>query len=156
MPRRKVTKRHILPADAVYSSQLVTKFINCIMRRGKKGLAEKIFYRAMDKVSKRTGKPALEIFKKAVDNVRPQLIVKSRRVGGATYQVPVEVPRDKGITLAIKWIISFSKAQKGKPMQEKLADELINAANNTGPSIKKRDDTHRMAEANRAFVHYRW
>lgn len=156
MPRRKVTKRRVLPADPVYSSQLVTKFINCIMQRGKKSLAERIFYRAMDKVSERTGKPALEIFKKALDNVRPQLVVKSRRVGGATYQVPVEVPRDKGIFLAIKWIISFTKAQKGKPMQEKLADELINAANNTGPSIKKRDDTHRMAEANRAFVHYRW
>lgn len=156
MPRRRVTKKRVLVRDPIYSSTLVTKFVNCIMRRGKKSLAERILYQALDKIGERTGKPPLEVFKKAVDNVRPQLIVKSRRVGGATYQVPVEVSRDYGISLAIRWIITFSKAQKDKPMQAKLAEELMNAANNTGPSIKKRDDTHRMAEANRAFVHYRW
>jgi small subunit ribosomal protein S7 len=156
MPRRKVPKKRELPPDPVYSSQLVTRFINNIMRRGKKALACRIFYQAMEIVNKKTGKPPLEVFKQAIENVRPQLAVKPRRVGGATYQVPIEVPKERGISIAIKWIINFSKARKGKPMQEKLANEIIDAYNNTGTSIKKKDDTHRMAEANRAFVHYRW
>lgn len=156
MPRRRVAKKRVLLADPVYSSQLVTKFINSLMRRGKKSLAQRIFYQAMDRISEESGKPPIEIFKKAINNVKPQLVVKSRRVGGATYQVPVEVPREKGISIAIRWILGFSKSQKGSPMQERLANEIINAANNRGPSIKKRDDTHRMAEANRAFVQYKW
>ncbi|HAV43088.1 TPA: 30S ribosomal protein S7 [bacterium] len=156
MPRRRVVKKRDISPDPVYSSKLVTKFINNLMRRGKKSLAQRIFYQAMDRINSRTGKPPVDIFKKAIDNIRPQLVVKSRRVGGATYQVPVEVPIEKGISIAIRWILAFTRAQKGRSMQEKLADEFINAANNTGPSIKKRDDTHRMAEANRAFTHYRW
>lgn len=156
MPRRKVPEKREVSPDPVYSSELVTRFINNIMRRGKKTLASRIFYQAMEKINKRTKKPPLEVFKQAIENVRPQLAVKPRRVGGATYQVPIEVPKEKSTSIAIKWIINFSKARKGKSMQEKLADEIIDAFNNTGVSIKKRDDTHKMAEANRAFAHYRW
>jgi small subunit ribosomal protein S7 len=156
MPRRKTPKKREIQADPVYSSRLVTKFINNIMRRGKKTLACRIFYRAMEIVGKRSGKPPMEVFEQAIENTRPHVAVKPRRVGGATYQVPIEVPKEKGISMAIKWIIVFAKARKGKPMEEKLASELIDAFNNTGGAVKKKDDTHRMAEANRAFIHYRW
>lgn len=156
MSRRRLTKKRDILADAVYNSQMVGRFVNKLMRRGKKSLAERIFYRTMKIVEEKTGEPPLKIFKKAVDGVRPRLAVKSRRVGGATYQVPVEVTKDRGISLSMRWIISFAKQRKGKSMVEKLAAELIDAAKGTGTSIKKRDDTHRMAEANKAFAHYRW
>ncbi|MEW6608554.1 MAG: 30S ribosomal protein S7 [bacterium] len=156
MPRKgPVKKRRILP-DPIYNSQLVSKFINMILRRGKKSIAQKIVYNAFAIIEEKTKESPITVFKRALDKVRPHVAVKSRRVGGATYQVPVEIPEERGITMAMGWIISFSKAQKGKPMQEKLAQEILNAVNNTGASIKKREDTHKMAEANKAFAHYRW
>ncbi|MDI6793680.1 MAG: 30S ribosomal protein S7 [bacterium] len=156
MPRRRLSKKRSIPPDAVYNSQMVAKFLNKLMQRGKKSLAEKIFYQTMKIVEEKTGEPPLKIFKKAVEGARPRLVVKSRRVGGATYQVPVEVVKDRGISLSMRWIISFSKQRKGRSMVQKLAAELIDAANNTGSAVKKKDDTHRMAEANKAFAHYRW
>ncbi|HAW49505.1 TPA: 30S ribosomal protein S7 [bacterium] len=142
--------------DPRYNSLLVSWFVNCMMRRGKKSLAESIVYTAFDIVQKKLNKDPLSIFKTAVENVRPRLAVKPRRVGGATYQVPAEVPEKKGIFLAFRWIITNAKARKGKPITERLASELIDAANNTGASVKKKQDTHRMAEGNKAFAHYRW
>ncbi|MBC7186600.1 MAG: 30S ribosomal protein S7 [Calditrichaeota bacterium] len=156
MPRRKrPVKREVLP-DPKFQSVLVTKFINSIMRRGKKSLAETIFYRAIDIIEKKTGQNGLEVFEKAVENVKPLLEVKSRRVGGATYQVPVEVRPERRQSLAIRWIISNARARSEKTMAEKLAAELIAASKNEGASIKKREDTHKMAEANKAFAHFRW
>ncbi|MDZ7295462.1 MAG: 30S ribosomal protein S7 [candidate division KSB1 bacterium] len=156
MPRRKrPIKREVLP-DPKYQSVLVTKFINSIMRRGKKSLAETIFYRAIEIIEKKTGQNGLEVFEKAVENVKPLLEVKSRRVGGATYQVPVEVRPERRQSLAIRWIISNARARSEKTMAEKLAAELIAASKNEGASIKKREDTHKMAEANKAFAHFRW
>jgi small subunit ribosomal protein S7 len=156
MPRKKYVQRRKIRPDLVYNSVLAAKFINNIMRKGKKSLAERIFYNSIDIISKRTKKNGFEVFEKAINNVKPYLAVKSRRVGGATYQVPVEVPEPRRSTLAIRWIINFARASKGKKMEERLADEIINAANGTGLAIKKRDDTHKMAEANKAFAHYRW
>jgi small subunit ribosomal protein S7 len=156
MPRRGRVKKREIPPDPIYKDRQVQKFINLVMRRGKKSLAERITYTTFQKIEERLQKPALEVFKKAIENVRPRLEVRPRRVGGATYQIPCEVNEERGYSLAMRWIISFAKAQKGKPMIEKLTSELINAYNNTGPSIKKRDDTHKMAEANRAFLHFRW
>ncbi|BCW92936.1 MAG: 30S ribosomal protein S7 [Acidobacteriota bacterium] len=156
MPRRRtVERREVLP-DPVYNSQLVTKFINGIMRRGKKSVAEKIFYGAMELIQARTNDDPMKIFKRAVDQVKPQLEVKSRRVGGSTYQVPVEVPPNRQLSLSIRWLIEYAKQRHEKSMMEKLAAELLDAANNRGGAIKKREDTHRMAEANKAFSHYRW
>lgn len=156
MPRRRtVERREVLP-DPVYNSQLVTKFINGIMRRGKKSVAEKIFYGAMDLIQARTNDDPMKIFKRAVEQVKPQLEVKSRRVGGSTYQVPVEVPPNRQLSLSIRWLIEYAKQRHEKSMMEKLAAELLDAANNRGGAIKKREDTHRMAEANKAFSHYRW
>jgi small subunit ribosomal protein S7 len=156
MPRRKrPVKREVLP-DPKFQSVLVTKFINSIMRRGKKSLAETIFYRAIDIIEQKTGQKGLEVFEKAVENVKPLLEVKSRRVGGATYQVPVEVRPERRQSLAIRWIISNARARSEKTMAEKLAAELIAASKNEGASIKKREDTHKMAEANKAFAHFRW
>ncbi|MCR4438870.1 MAG: 30S ribosomal protein S7 [bacterium] len=156
MPRRKrPVKREVLP-DPKFQSVLVTKFINSIMRRGKKSVAETIFYRAIDIIEKKTGQNGLEVFEKAVENVKPLLEVKSRRVGGATYQVPVEVRPERRQSLAIRWIISNARARSEKTMAEKLAAELIAASKNEGASIKKREDTHKMAEANKAFAHFRW
>jgi small subunit ribosomal protein S7 len=156
MPRRKsAAKREILP-DPKYGEVVVTQFINGLMRRGKKSLAETILYDAFDLVEKDTQRPGLEVFKKALDNVRPILEVKSRRVGGATYQVPVEVRQARRTALAIRWLISFAKARKEHSMSEKLAAELISASKKEGASVKKREDTHRMAEANKAFAHFRW
>jgi len=156
MPRRRVVaKREVLP-DPVYNSQLVTRFINSILRRGKKTVAEGVFYGALDLVQKRTQDDPLKVFKRAVDNVKPQVEVKSRRVGGSTYQVPVEVPPARQLSLSIRWLIDYAKARGEKSMMEKLAGELLDAANNRGGAIKKKDDTHRMAEANKAFSHYRW
>jgi small subunit ribosomal protein S7 len=156
MPRRRrVPKRPILP-DPVYHNQVVTKFINGLMRKGKRSLAEGIFYSAMDLIEERTGNKGIDIFEKALDNVKPVLEVRSRRVGGATYQVPVEIRADRRSALAFRWIIGFSKARSEKTMGERLASELIAASKNEGASIKKKEDTHKMAEANKAFAHFRW
>jgi small subunit ribosomal protein S7 len=156
MPRRRyVAKREVLP-DPVYNSQLVTRFINSILRQGKKSTAEGIFYGALDIIQAKTQDDPLKIFKRAMDNVKPQLEVKSRRVGGSTYQVPVEVPPARQLSLSIRWLIDFAKARGEKSMVDKLAGELLDAANNRGGALKKKDDTHRMAEANKAFSHYRW
>ena len=156
MPRRGyVAKREVLP-DPVFNSQLVTKFINSFLQQGKKSVAERIFYGALDMIQKRTQDDPLKVFKRAVDNVKPQLEVKSRRVGGSNYQVPVEVTPNRQLSLSIRWLIEHSRARGEKSMMEKLAGELLDAANNRGGAIKKREDTHRMAEANKAFGHYRW
>jgi len=156
MPRRReVPKRETLP-DPVYSSTLITKFINCMMFEGKKSVAEGIFYGALDTIKDRAKEDPVKVFKKAMDAVRPVLEVKSRRVGGATYQVPVEVAQDRRTSLAIRWIISHARARSEKTMHERLAAEILDASNNRGGAIKKREDTHRMAEANKAFAHYRW
>ena len=156
MSRRKsAVKRTILP-DARYDSQTVSKFINVLMYQGKKSTAERIFYAAMDLVENRTSQPGVNIFKQALTNLKPVVEVKSRRVGGATYQVPVEVRPERRTALAMRWIISFSRARNEKTMAERLAAELILASKGEGNTIKKKDDTHRMAEANRAFAHYRW
>jgi small subunit ribosomal protein S7 len=156
MPRKKrVVTREVLP-DPKFNSIVVTKFINSLMKRGKKSVAEQIFYDAIEKIETRTGKNGLELFNKGLNNAKPILEVKSRRVGGATYQVPVEVSESRRQALAIRWIISFAKARNDKTMADKLASEVIAAFNNEGASIKKREDTHKMAEANKAFAHFRW
>lgn len=156
MPRRGTAdKREILP-DPVYSSRLVTKFINNVTSHGKKTTAEKIFYGALNLIEERSGDDPLKVFKRAMDNTRPQVEVKSRRVGGSTYQVPIEVSHDRQQSLAIRWLISFANSRHEKTMTERLAGEFLDAASNRGGAIKKRDDTHRMAEANKAFAHYRW
>ena len=156
MPRRRVVaKRKILP-DPKFQDRLVTKFVNDLMRKGKKSTAEHICYGAFKIVEERAKEDPLKVFKKALDNVKPVLEVKSRRVGGATYQVPVEVRQDRRVALAMRWIITYSKDRGEKTMEEKLAGELMDASNNRGNSVKKREDTHKMAEANKAFAHYRW
>lgn len=156
MPRRrKIPKRELLP-DPKYNSSLVTKFINNLMRKGKRSVAESILYNAIDYIEERTGQDGLEVFQKAVDNVKPFVEVKSRRVGGATYQVPVEIRQNRRLALSIRWLISFAKARPEKTMAERLSMELEAASKTQGASIKKREDTHKMAEANKAFAHYRW
>ncbi|HOB91660.1 MAG: 30S ribosomal protein S7 [Bacillota bacterium] len=156
MPRRgRIPKREIL-ADPVYNSELVSRFINKIMVDGKKRLAESILYGAFDIVREKTGNDPLEVFEKAIKNVSPVVEVKPRRVGGATYQVPVEVRPERRTALAIRWIVESARARGEYTMRERLAAELMDAANGVGASVKKKDDTHRMAEANRAFAHYRW
>ena len=156
MPRRAtIDKREVLP-DPVYNSRLVTKFINNVTRDGKKTVAERIFYGALSLIEERTGDDPLKLFKKAVDNVKPQVEVKSRRVGGSTYQVPMEVSGERQQSLAIRWLIGFAQSRHEKTMMEKLAGEFLDAASLRGAAVKKRDDTHRMAEANKAFAHYRW
>jgi small subunit ribosomal protein S7 len=157
MPRRREIAKREIPADALYGSPLVTKFINTIMQEGKRSTAEKILYRSFDIIKERSGDDPLKIFKKAVDNVKPSLEVKSRRVGGSNYQVPIEVNPNRRLSLSIRWLVSFSRSRgDGKTMEEKLANELLDAANLRGGAVKKREDTHRMAEANKAFAHYRW
>ena len=156
MPRRReVPKREVLP-DPLYQSQLVTKFINCVMERGKKSTAESIFYGAMKQIEQKTSDDPLKTFKKALENVKPVLEVKSRRVGGSTYQVPVEVRPDRRTALSMRWLIGAARRRAEKSMSERLAGELLDAANNRGTAVKKREDTHKMAEANKAFAHYRW
>ena len=156
MSRRKsAVKRTVLP-DARYDSQTVSKFINVLMYQGKKSTAERIFYGAMDLVENRTSQPGVTIFKQALANLKPVVEVKSRRVGGATYQVPVEVRPERRNALAMRWLISFSRSRGEKSMSEKLAGEVIAASRGEGNAVKKKDDTHRMAEANKAFAHYRW
>ncbi len=153
--RRRAQKRTVVP-DFKYKSELVTHFINSVMRHGKRRLAEHILYKAIDIISRKTSQDGLAVFRKAVDNVKPQLEVKSRRIGGANYQVPIEVSSERRTTLAIRWIISYAKSRSEKTMAEKLAGELIQASNNEGGAIRKKIDTHKMAEANKAFAHFRW
>ena len=156
MPRRRsVIKRELLP-DPVYSEILVTRTVNAIMNQGKKNIAERMFYAAMDIVKEKSGKDPLVVYKKAVQNVRPMLEVKSRRVGGATYQVPVEVPAPRQTSLAVRWIVSMAKTRNERGFSNQLAAEILDASNNAGSAVKKREDTHKMAEANKAFSHYRW
>ena len=156
MPRRReVPKRYVLP-DPKYNSKLVAKFVNNVMRRGKKSLAEQILYGALDLIAQRSKQDPVDVFHKALDNVRPIVEVKSRRVGGATYQVPVEVRYERRDALAMRWIINYSRGRSERTMVQKLAGELQDAAQNRGGSVKKREDTHKMAEANKAFAHYRW
>ena len=156
MPRRReVPKREILP-DPLYNSQLVTKFVNVVMKDGKKSVAERILYDALEAIRQRTNDDPMKVFKKAIENVKPALEVKSRRVGGSTYQVPVEVRPNRRTSLAIRWLIDYADQRGEKTMREKLAAELLDAANLRGGAVKKKDDTHKMAEANKAFAHYRW
>ena len=156
MPRRRVAaKREVLP-DPIYNSIAVTKFINGMMWQGKKSIAEKIFYSAMEKIAQKTGDEPLKIFKRALDTVAPTLEVKSRRIGGATYQVPLEVSRDRRNTLAIRWIVSNARGRSEKTMEDRLVGEILDSTNGRGGAVKKKDDVHRMAEANKAFAHYRF
>ena len=156
MPRRReVVKRDVLP-DPKYNSKLVTKFINNLMQQGRKSTSESIFYGSMDLIAERTNEDPLSVFQQAIDNVKPTLEVKSRRVGGATYQVPIEVRTGRKNALAMRWIIGYARERGERTMKERLAGELMDAANNEGTSIKKKVDTFRMAEANKAFAHYRW
>jgi len=157
MPRRRViAKREAVP-DPIYSSALLTKFINTVMKRGKRSTAEQILYKSLDIIKEKTGDDPLKVFKKAIDNVKPSLEVKSRRVGGSNYQVPIEVNPNRRLSLSIRWLVTYARARgDGKTMEEKLANEFLDASNLRGGAVKKREDTHRMAEANKAFAHYRW
>jgi small subunit ribosomal protein S7 len=156
MRRRRAELRDVI-ADPKYNSKLITRFVNVIMEKGKKSLAENIMYNALDIVTEKTGeKNPLDVLQKSIDNARPLLEVKPRRVGGATYQVPIEVKKDRGSSIAMRWIRDFARQKKGKPMDEKLADEIIDAFKSQGSAVKKREEMHKMAEANKAFAHYRW
>ena len=155
MRKRRATKRDVL-ADPIYNSKVVTKLVNHIMKDGKKGTAQKIIYNAFDIVKEKTGEDPMVVFNKAMDNIKPGLEVKSRRVGGANYQVPVEVKPDRAQALAFRWLAQYARLRNGHSMAENLANEIIDASNGTGASVKKKDDTHKMAEANKAFAHYRW
>jgi len=156
MPRKGTVERRKVAPDPKYNSEVVAKFINCLMKDGKKSIARSILYEAFDIISKRTKKDPLEVFNRALENVKPVMEVKSRRVGGATYQVPTEVRPVRAQALAIRWLINYARDRSGKSMAEKLAAELLDAYNNRGGAVKKKEDTHRMAEANKAFAHYRW
>jgi len=155
MRKRRAVKRDVL-ADPIYNSKLVTKLINNMMVDGKKGTSQKILYTAFDIVKEKTGKEPMEVLEAAMENIKPALEVKSRRVGGANYQVPVEVRSDRSQALALRWLINYARLRGGHSMSENLANEIIDASNGTGAAVKKREDTHRMAEANKAFAHYRW
>ena len=155
MRKRRATKRDVL-ADPIYNSKVVTKLVNHIMKDGKKGTAQNIIYDAFDIIKEKTGEDAMVVFNKAMDNIKPALEVKSRRVGGANYQVPVEVKPDRAQALAFRWLAQYARLRNGHSMAENLANEIIDASNRTGASVKKKDDTHKMAEANKAFAHYRW
>lgn len=156
MARKKRAEKRSVVSDAMYNSPVVTSLINKVLQKGKKTTAEGIVYDAMSIAAEKIGRPAMDVLNEALNNVKPIMEVKSRRVGGANYQVPVEVRPERGITLAIKWLVQYAKEKKGKPMCEKLASEIIDSYNKTGASIKKREDTHKMAEANKAFAHFRW
>ena len=157
MPRRRVAARREVLPDPVYNSTMITKFVNAMMQQGKKSIAERTFYGALDHIREKTQDDPLKVFKKAIDNVKPRVEVKSRRVGGSTYQVPIEVDqRTRGNSLAVRWLLAFSRNRSEKTMVERLANEILDAASNRGNAIKKKDDTHRMADANKAFAHYRW
>ena len=155
MRKRRAVKRDVL-ADPIYNSKLVTKLINQIMKDGKRGVAEKILYEAFDMIKEKTGSEPLDVFNKAMENIKPALEVKSRRVGGANYQVPIEVRPDRSQALGLRWLVNYSRLRGGHSMAENLANEIIDASNGVGAAVKKREDTHRMAEANKAFAHYRW
>ena len=156
MPRKgHIQKRDVL-ADPVYKNKVVTKLVNNIMLDGKKGVAQKIVYGAFDEVAEKSGKDAIEVFEEAINNIMPQLEVKARRIGGATYQVPIEVRPDRRQALALRWLTLYSRKRSEKTMKERLANEILDASNNTGASVKKKEDMHKMAEANKAFAHYRW
>ena len=155
MRKRRAVKRDVL-ADPMYNSKLVTKLINQIMLDGKKGTAQKILYEAFDMIKEKTGKEPMEVFEAAMENIKPALEVKSRRVGGANYSVPVEIKGDRAQALALRWLVNYSRLRGGHSMAENLANEIMDAAENTGAAVKKREDTHKMAEANKAFAHYRW
>jgi small subunit ribosomal protein S7 len=157
MPRRREIPRRDPVPDPLYSSPLVTKFISTVMSDGKRSVAQRILYQSFDIIKERTGDDPLKVFKKAIDNVKPSLEVKSRRVGGSNYQVPIEVNPNRRLSLSIRWLVGYARSRgDGKTMQEKLANELLDASNLRGGAVKKREDTHRMAEANKAFAHYRW
>ena len=156
MPRKGHTIKRDVLADPIYNSKVVTKLINNIMLDGKKGIAQKIVYGAFGRVEEKTGKPALDVFEEAMNNVMPQLEVKARRIGGATYQVPIEVRPDRRQALGLRWLTGFSRKRSEKTMEERLANEIMDAANNTGAAVKRKEDMHKMAEANRAFAHYRF
>ncbi|MBQ3142519.1 MAG: 30S ribosomal protein S7 [Bacilli bacterium] len=155
MRKRRAEKREVL-ADPIYKSKMITKLINAIMLDGKKGIAQTILYDAFDIVKEKTNKNPMEVFEAAFENIKPALEIKSRRVGGSNYQVPMEVREDRAQALALRWLVQYAKLRSGKGMAENLANEIIDASNNTGAAVKKREDTHKMAEANKAFAHYRW
>jgi small subunit ribosomal protein S7 len=155
MRKRRAVKRDVLP-DALYNSKVITKLINTIMHNGKKGIAQKILYDAFEVIKEKTDQDPLDVFKKALENIKPALEVKSRRVGGANYQIPIEVNDERSQALGLRWLVQYARLRSGKSMAEKLAYEIIDAANGAGAAVKKREDVHRMAEANKAFAHYRW
>ncbi len=156
MPRRRrAEKKEVLP-DPIYNDYEVSKFVNKLMWDGKKTVAYKIFYDAINKIKEKTNQDPFQVFKKALNNVKTKLEVRPRRIGGATYQIPIEVPQKRALSLAIRWIIESARAKKGKPMSERIVEEILEASQGTGSSIKKKEDTHKMAESNRAFAHYRW
>jgi small subunit ribosomal protein S7 len=156
MPRRGIIKKKKLQGDQKYNSTLITKFINTYMRRGKRSTAERAIYSVMDVIKNKAKEDPLKVFEKAIDNVRPMLETKSRRVGGATYQVPIEVETSRSISVGVRWLLKYASDRGGKSMVEKLSAEILDAVNSKGGAVKKREDTHKMAEANRAFAHYRW
>ena len=156
MPKKKKKEKRDVLVDPIYNSKLVTRLVNKIMIDGKKGVAQNILYNAFDIVEKKTGQQPMEVFEKALDNVMPELELKVRRVGGANYQVPVEVSDERRLTLGLRWIVNYSRLRNEKTMELRLANEIMDAANGVGASVKKKDDTHKMAEANKAFAHYRW
>lgn len=156
MARRRSAEKRVITPDAKYGDFVVAKFMNCIMYDGRKGVSESLFYGALDTINKKTGQDSLLVFRTAIDNAKPHLEVRSRRVGGATYQVPMEVREERKLALSIKWIVTAARKRGEKTMNERLAGELLDAFNNRGGAIKKREDTHKMAEANKAFSHYRW
>jgi small subunit ribosomal protein S7 len=156
MPRRGIIKKRKPQPDPFYNSTLIAKFINTTLKKGKKSTAERTIYNAMEIVKQKTKEDPLKAFEKAIENTRPVLETKSRRVGGATYQVPIEVPLERSTSVAVRWLLNYSRQRSGRSMEEKLAAEVIDALNNRGGAIKKKEDTHKMAEANRAFAHYRW
>ena len=155
MRKRRAEKRDVLP-DPIYKSKVVTRLINAVMKSGKKGTAEKIIYGSFDIIKTRTGREPIEVFEQALENIKPALEVKNRRVGGSNVQVPIEVSEERGQTLGLRWLVNYARLRNGKTMIENLANEIIDAANETGGAVKKREDTHRMAEANKAFAHMRW
>ena len=155
MRKRRAIKRDVLP-DPIYNSKVVSKLINQVMQDGKKGTAQRILYEAFDIIKEKTGKDPMEVYNQALENIKPALEVKTRRVGGSNYQVPIEVSDERAQTLALRWLVNYAKLRNGKGMAENLANEIIDAANETGGAVKKREDTHKMAEANKAFAHYRW
>lgn len=156
MPRKKITIKRGIQPDLKYNDKLISKFISIIMRKGKKTIAESICYGALDIIKEKTGNDPLKVFKSAIDNIKPLVEVKSRRVGGASYQVPVDIRPARRVALALRWLTQYAKQRSGKSMKERLAGELLDAMNNAGGAVKKKEDTHRMAEANKAFAHFRW